>query len=138
MPEYLSPGVYVEEIDKGPKPIEGVGTAMACFVGFTEKASMVERSNGDLLIVHGPNLEVTATAEKVWYPIWDVKLRLDHSVRSVKEAVSVAREDLKTALTLLDGRVIAGDDHLGAAALARVKESWINDARRRLPERRRG
>jgi len=37
MPEYLSPGVYVEEVDKGPKPIEGVGTAMACFVGFTEK-----------------------------------------------------------------------------------------------------
>ena len=49
MPEYLSPGVYVEEIDKGPKPIEGVGTAMACFVGFTEKASMVERINGDLV-----------------------------------------------------------------------------------------
>ena len=24
MPEYLSPGVYVEEIDAGPKPIEGV------------------------------------------------------------------------------------------------------------------
>ena len=29
MPEYLSPGVYVEEVDRGPKPIEGVGTAMA-------------------------------------------------------------------------------------------------------------
>ncbi len=50
MPEYLSPGVYVEEIDKGPKPIEGVGTAMACFVGFTEKASVVERSNGDMVM----------------------------------------------------------------------------------------
>ena len=36
-PQYLSPGVYVEEIDKGTKPIEGVGTAMAAFVGFAEK-----------------------------------------------------------------------------------------------------
>ncbi|UCH43013.1 MAG: phage tail sheath family protein [Dehalococcoidales bacterium] len=36
-PEYLSPGVYVEEVDKGTKPIEGVGTAMAAFVGFAEK-----------------------------------------------------------------------------------------------------
>jgi uncharacterized protein len=36
-PEYLSPGVYVEEVDKGTKPIEGAGTAMAAFVGFTEK-----------------------------------------------------------------------------------------------------
>jgi phage tail sheath protein FI len=34
MPEYLSPGVYVEEINSGPRPIEGVGTAMAAFVGF--------------------------------------------------------------------------------------------------------
>lgn len=36
-PEYLSPGVYVEEVDRGSKPIEGVGTAMAAFVGFAEK-----------------------------------------------------------------------------------------------------
>jgi Bacteriophage tail sheath protein len=34
MPEYLSPGVYIEEVDSGPRPIEGVGTAMAAFVGF--------------------------------------------------------------------------------------------------------
>ena len=36
-PEYLSPGVYIEEVDKGAKPIEGVGTAMAAFVGFAEQ-----------------------------------------------------------------------------------------------------
>ena len=47
MPEYLSPGVYVEEIDRGPKPIEGVGTSTACFVGFTEKAQEIARVNGD-------------------------------------------------------------------------------------------
>jgi uncharacterized protein len=34
MPEYLSPGIYVEEVNAGPRPIEGVGTAMAAFVGF--------------------------------------------------------------------------------------------------------
>lgn len=34
MPEYLSPGVYIEEVSRGPRPIEGVGTAMAAFVGF--------------------------------------------------------------------------------------------------------
>jgi phage tail sheath protein FI len=37
MPQYLSPGVYVEEVDKGAKPIEGVGTAVAAFIGFAEK-----------------------------------------------------------------------------------------------------
>jgi len=34
MPEYLSPGVYVQEVNSGTRPIEGVGTAMAAFVGF--------------------------------------------------------------------------------------------------------
>ncbi len=50
MPEYLSPGVYVEEVDRGPKPIEGVGTAMAAFVGFTEKAEIVREVDGELVV----------------------------------------------------------------------------------------
>jgi phage tail sheath protein FI len=33
MPSYLSPGVYVEEVQAGSRPIEGVGTAVAAFVG---------------------------------------------------------------------------------------------------------
>ena len=37
MPEYLSPGVYVEEVERGSKPIEGAGTAVAAFVGFAEQ-----------------------------------------------------------------------------------------------------
>src|SRR4051794_4320393 len=37
MPSYLSPGVYMEEVSAGAKPIEAVGTATAAFVGFTEK-----------------------------------------------------------------------------------------------------
>ena len=35
MAEYLSPGVYVEEIDAGPKPIEGVSTSTAGAAGVT-------------------------------------------------------------------------------------------------------
>lgn len=50
MPEYLSPGVYVEEVDRGPKPIQGVGTAMACFVGFTEKAQIQREINGEVIV----------------------------------------------------------------------------------------
>lgn len=39
---YLTPGVYVEEVDKGSKPIEGVGTALAAFVGFAERGPISE------------------------------------------------------------------------------------------------
>jgi phage tail sheath protein FI len=42
MPNYLSPGVYTEEVSSGSKPIEGVGTAIAGFVGFTERGPVNE------------------------------------------------------------------------------------------------
>src|SRR5215207_8968064 len=37
MPQYLSPGVYVEEVESGSRPIEGVGTAVAAFVGLAAR-----------------------------------------------------------------------------------------------------
>src|SRR5262249_27658077 len=37
MPEYLSPGVYVEEIDAGPRPIAGVSTSTTGMVGVTAR-----------------------------------------------------------------------------------------------------
>jgi phage tail sheath protein FI len=39
---YLTPGVYVEEVDRGTKPIEGVGTAVAAFLGIAEKGPIGE------------------------------------------------------------------------------------------------
>ena len=47
---YLSPGVYVEEVDRGAKPIEGVGTAVAAFVGFTERAEEPGRNGHPLAV----------------------------------------------------------------------------------------
>lgn len=40
MPTYLRPGVYVEEISSGSKPIEAVGTSTAAFVGYTAKGDI--------------------------------------------------------------------------------------------------
>ena len=37
MPEYLAPAVYVEEVDTGSKPIEGVSTSTSGMVGVTER-----------------------------------------------------------------------------------------------------
>src|SRR5689334_17099474 len=37
---YQAPGVYVEEVPGGSRPIEGVGTSVAAFVGFAEKGPL--------------------------------------------------------------------------------------------------
>jgi phage tail sheath protein FI len=36
-PQYLSPGVYIEEVERGSKPIQAAGTSVCAFIGFTEK-----------------------------------------------------------------------------------------------------
>ena len=41
MPQYFSPGVYVEEYDNSSRTIEGTGTSVAGFVGFAEKGPTV-------------------------------------------------------------------------------------------------
>jgi phage tail sheath protein FI len=43
MPEYLTPGVYIEEIEIGAKPIEGVSTSTAAFLGKTERGPIDPR-----------------------------------------------------------------------------------------------
>ncbi len=42
MPTYLSPGVYVEEVASGSRPIEGVGTSVAAFVGLAPTGPLNE------------------------------------------------------------------------------------------------
>ena len=63
MPSYLSPGVYMEEVDKGSKPIEAVGTAVAAFLGYTEKASDVR--NGETVSLVGKPTLVTNWSQYV-------------------------------------------------------------------------
>lgn len=63
MPNYLSPGVYMEEVDRGTKPIEAVGTAVAAFVGYTEKAEDVK--NGKTVSLVGKATLVTNWSQYV-------------------------------------------------------------------------
>ncbi len=70
MPEYLSPGVYVEEIDAGPQPISAVATSTAGAVGVTRKGPITPQlitSYGDFLRLYGGPLDIPDEAtQSVW------------------------------------------------------------------------
>ena len=56
MPEYLSPGVYVEEVSGGSKAIGGVATSTAAFLGETNRGPVVPRlvtNFGDFKRIYG-------------------------------------------------------------------------------------
>ncbi|AYF29195.1 [protein-PII] uridylyltransferase [Micromonospora tulbaghiae] len=87
----------------------------------------------DLVLVHAGVPGIDELAASLWYPIWDAGLRLDHSVRTVAEALSVAQDDVKVALGLLDARHVTGDPALTDQLSRTATDHWRRTAIRQLP-----
>ncbi|MEV0722678.1 [protein-PII] uridylyltransferase [Micromonospora purpureochromogenes] len=87
----------------------------------------------DLVLLHAGVPGVDELAASLWYPIWDAGVRLDHSVRTLAEALSVAQDDVKVALALLDARFVAGDRALADTLIRTAADHWRRTAVRRLP-----
>ncbi|MGL5909075.1 MAG: [protein-PII] uridylyltransferase, partial [Phycicoccus sp.] len=113
------------------------GVALAA-VGSLGRGDAGPLSDYDLVLLHSerslPAKELTSLADRVWYPIWDAGVRLDHAVRTVGQCRQVAASDLTSAVGLLDLVAVAGDEELVAAARATVAHDWRGNARKRLPQ----
>ena len=119
----------------GGTRIEGVALAAVGSLGREDAGPL---SDYDLVLLHSerslPAKELTALADRIWYPIWDAGVRLDHSVRTVTQCRQVAAGDLIAAVGLLDLAPLAGDAELVAAARSTVAHDWRGNARKRLPQ----
>ncbi|MFF1747477.1 [protein-PII] uridylyltransferase, partial [Streptomyces mirabilis] len=115
---------------------EGLRGVSLVAVGGYGRGELSPRSDLDLLLLHdgADSGTVAALADRIWYPIWDLGLALDHSVRTPGEARKTASGDLKVQLGLLDARHIAGDLGLTAGLRTAVLADWRNQAPKRLPE----
>jgi [protein-PII] uridylyltransferase len=105
-------------------------------VGGYGRGELSPRSDLDLVLLHDGSDPgaVAALADRIWYPVWDLGVALDHSVRTPAEARKTAAEDLKVQLGLLDARHLAGDLGLTAGLRTAVLADWRNQAPKRLPE----
>ncbi|MGA5650143.1 [protein-PII] uridylyltransferase [Streptomyces seoulensis] len=105
-------------------------------VGGYGRGELSPRSDLDLLLLHDGSdpAAVAALADRLWYPVWDLGISLDHSVRTPAEARKTAGEDLKVQLGLLDARHLAGDLGLTAGLRTAILADWRNQAPKRLPE----
>ncbi|MFF5894394.1 [protein-PII] uridylyltransferase [Streptomyces argenteolus] len=114
----------------------GVRGAALVAVGGYGRGELSPRSDLDLLLLHDGSADAAAVAtlaDRIWYPVWDLGLALDHSVRTPAEARKTAGEDLKVQLGLLDARPVAGDLGLVAGLRTAVLADWRNQAPKRLP-----
>lgn len=112
------------------------GAALVAVGGYG-RGELSPRSDLDLLLLHdgsAPPGEIAALADRIWYPVWDLGIALDHSVRTPAEVVRAAADDLKVQLGLLDARHVAGDLGLVTGVRSTVLAGWRNQAPKRLPE----
>ncbi|MFJ2019216.1 [protein-PII] uridylyltransferase [Streptomyces nodosus] len=131
----LTDGWLAELFAAGAAELRGVSLVA---VGGYGRGELSPRSDLDLLLLHdgGDSTALSTLADRLWYPVWDLGLALDHSVRTPSEARRAAEADLKVQLGLLDARHLAGDPGLTAGLRTAVLADWRNQAPRRLPELR--
>jgi [protein-PII] uridylyltransferase len=90
------------------------------------RGEMLPYSDLDLMLLHNnmPTEVVSEIAEKLWYPLWDANIRIDHSVRTVPEALHVAHDDIAVGLAMLEVRHIAGDADLSSLLIGGARRQW--------------
>lgn len=86
----------------------------------------------DLVLVHNGVSGVDDLAASLWYPVWDKRIGLDHSTRTVSESLDAAHDDVKVALGLLDARYVAGDRALAEQLAVAAHDMWRRTAARQL------
>ena len=109
------------------------GVALLAVGGYGRR-EMCPGSDLDVVLLHDGRKDIKELADGIWYPIWDARISLDHSVRTAKEALAVAAEDLKVVLGLIDGRVVAGDADLGHMVVDRARSLWEKRAVGWMPD----
>jgi [protein-PII] uridylyltransferase len=110
--------------------------AIAAVGGFG-RGELSPGSDLDILILHRGNLSaevLSSFVNKILYPLWDKKIKIDHSVRTRSEVREVVEADLKVILGLLDIRLICGSAALVADVQIDAHDEWRKNSKRRLAE----
>ena len=110
--------------------------AIAAVGGFG-RGELSPGSDLDILILHRgtlPEEDLASFVNKILYPLWDQKIKVDHSVRTRSEVREAAEADLKVILGLLDIRLVCGNVALVADVQIDALDEWRKNSKRRLPE----
>ncbi|PUB31757.1 [protein-PII] uridylyltransferase [Promicromonospora sp. AC04] len=119
------------------KDVDPSGIALAA-VGSLGRGELGPLSDLDLVLVHDGRTHspeaLQQVAERLWYPLWDSGVDIDHAVRSLSQSRQVAASDLPAVIGWLSVRAVAGDAVVVHRAASAVLTDWRAAARRRLPE----
>jgi uncharacterized protein len=136
MPEYLSPGVYVEEVPSGPRPIEGVSTSTAGMVGLTERGptrSRLVTSWGDFQSWYGGIVDPATTfapfAARGFFDNGGQRLFVARVTRADAVAASLTLATAGAQTVIVNA---AGPGDWGNRIFLRVQPGTLDDAAKPL------
>lgn len=115
--------VWLSELGERTGIGEGSGIAVVA-VGSYGRRQLCPGSDLDVTLVHSGRRPPQVAAESLWYPVWGAGVGLDHSVRSLRQAVSTMEEDLRVALGFLDARLVVGDSELAIRLYEETRNRW--------------
>ncbi|MBL4926900.1 [protein-PII] uridylyltransferase [Fuscibacter oryzae] len=129
---WVALSVARELLHPQPNPSQGERIAVVAVGGYG-RAEMAPYSDVDLLFL--TPWKVTGWAESViesmLYILWDLKLKVGHSSRTVKDCLRLGREDITIRTALLEHRFIAGHAPLAQELSERL---WADLFRNTGPE----
>jgi [protein-PII] uridylyltransferase len=97
-------------------------------LGGTGRGEMAPYSDLDLMfLTHGkPSAEIEKTVEAVLYLLWDLKLKVGHSLRSVDELIKLAKTDMTIRTAFLEGRLLWGKEQIFEDAWRRFRSKIVS------------
>jgi [protein-PII] uridylyltransferase len=88
-------------------------------IGGYGRAELNPHSDVDFMVLHNRQIAgnrplpyLSKMVEGIYYPLLDIGLKIGHSVRSVDDCVKVANSDMQSKTSLIESRLIAGDEAL--------------------------
>jgi [protein-PII] uridylyltransferase len=109
------------------------GIALVAAGGYG-RAELAPGSDLDVWLLHNGRDDISALAERLWYPVWDSGLKLGHAVRTPKQLLSLVGDDLDTATAALTVRLIAGDATVVSGVADRARAQWQKRSSRWIAE----
>ena len=96
-------------------------------LGGTGRGEMAPFSDLDLMVLTAatPTPGQEKAAEGIFHLLWDLKLKVGHSVRSVTELIALAKKDMTVRTAFLEARWLWSDERLFDAAMARFRKEVV-------------
>src|SRR6266699_2230141 len=121
MPQYLSPRVYVEEVEAGSRPIEGVGTSVAAFVGLAQRGPFNQPTQctnwSQFVQTFGDFMEGSYLAHSVYGYFFKLIVKKDGKEQEVYDNVTTKRGRRSVVTAVKTSKLIQIQEITGSTAM---------------------